>query len=355
MAFQKCRGFAARMTVCALIMSGAAAHADVVTTIDGARLTGTIEKITPKAIELKTAYAGKLTITMDQVASFNTDAPLTTQLKDSTTVTGVTMLDEQKTIRVTGAATSGSTLASSAGFDQLQASWLPGTPPPPESLFDTRHWIYALGADVTGKSGNSDERTTHLVVDMALVSKKDELRFYGSYQTAEQDNNKTSDETIGGASYTAFMYDPWGWYVRGELEKDRFEDIDLRSTVAAGLTWRPVHTDDRTLRFWLGLGYRHESFDNGVESNGSATLDSGVMHHWQVKPWLTLDNSLSYAPALDDFGSYLLTHDSAFSMPVGAGRWTVRLGVHNDYNSQPAPDRDKLDTTYYTRLLLKFD
>jgi putative salt-induced outer membrane protein YdiY len=340
----------ARLAACICLLAGLTAQADVVTTLDGAHLTGTIQKITPKAIELKTTYAGTLTVKMDQVTSFDTDAPLTTQLTDSTTVTGVTVLDEQKTIRVTSG-----TLASSAELGQLQASWLPSAAPPPESLFDIRHWVYQVGADINGKAGNSDQRNTNIVGSMALVSKKDELRFYGSYQTAEQDNDQTSDETIGGASYASYFKDPWGWYVRGELEKDKFEDIDLRSTVAGGLTWRPIHTEERTLRFWLGLGYRNESFSNNVEDNSAATLDSGIGHHWQLKPWLTLDNMISYAPALDHFGNYLLIHDSVFSMPVGATKWTLGLGLHNDYNSQPAPGRDELDTTWYSRLLLRFD
>jgi hypothetical protein len=56
--------------------------------------------VTPKEIVRKTKYAGTLTIAMDQVASFATERPLTTQLTDSTTVTGITLLDEQKTVRV---------------------------------------------------------------------------------------------------------------------------------------------------------------------------------------------------------------------------------------------------------------
>jgi putative salt-induced outer membrane protein YdiY len=324
------------------------ARADVVTTIDGARLTGTINKVTPKVIELKTTYAGDLTIAMDQVAGFNTDAPLTTQLTDKTTMTGTTLLDG-KALRVTGDA-----MASTAELDRLQAAWLPGDEPPPESLFDPRHWVYTIGADVAGKSGNSDEMTTRVLVDARLVSKIDELRFYGSYDRAEQDGTDSSDETIAGAVYTAFVRDPWGWYVRAELERDKFEDIDLRTTAAAGLSWRPINTDERTLRFWLGLGYRHESFDNNVDSDSSATLDSGIGHRWLLKPWLTLNNTVSYAPAIDDFGNYLLIHDSALEMPVGTSDWTVRLGLRNDYNSEPAPGRDELDTTYYSRVSLRF-
>ncbi len=338
------------VSLASTLMLCAYARADVVTTSDGARLIGTINKVTPTVIELKTEYAGDLTIKMDHVAAFTTDAALTTQLTDATTLTGVTLLDAQ-TLHITGDA-----VTSTAGLDRLQAAWLPDAEPPKESLFDLRHWVYEIGANLAGKSGNSDEMTTSVLVDMRLVSKIDELRLYGSYQRAEQDGDETSDESIAGAVYTAYVRDPWGWYVRGELEKDKFEDIDLRTVAGAGLSWRPIHTDERTLRFWLGGGYRHESFDNNVESDSSATLDSGIGHHWEMKPWLTLDNTLSYAPALDDFGNYLLIHDSGLQMPLATGGgWILRLGVRNDYNSEPAPERDELDTTYYARLLLRIE
>ncbi len=98
--------------------------ADVVTTNDGARLIGSITKVTPTAIELKTSYAGDLTVKMDEVSGFTTDAALTTQLTDATTMTGVTLLDA-KTLRITGDA-----MTSTAGLDRLQAAWLPDAEPP---------------------------------------------------------------------------------------------------------------------------------------------------------------------------------------------------------------------------------
>ena len=67
-----------------------------------------------------------------------------------------------------------------------------------------------------------------------------------------------------------------------------------------------------------------------------------------------MENRLSYAPALDDLGNYLLIHDSALEMPVGASHWTLRVGLHNDYNSDPAPGRDD-STRPATRALLRFE
>lgn len=324
--------------------------ADIVTTIDGSRLSGTVTQITPAALTLTTSYAGTLTILMPQVESFTTEGSLTTRLTDDTMVTGVTRLGADRTLFVQN-----ETLTATAQLSNIRAAWQPDATPPAESgIAPDRRWVYSVGADIAGKSGNSDELSTNFVGDMALVTKQDELRMYGSYQRTETESVETSDETKLGASYTAFMYDPWGWYVRGELEKDPFEDIDLRTTLSAGLTYRPINTETRMLRFWSGLGYRHESFESGVDES-SPTLDVGISHKWVAKPWLTLTNDLSISPAVDDFGDYLMTHDSSFEMPVGASKWLLRLGIRNDYKSEPAPGREELDTTYYSRLFLRFD
>jgi len=324
-------------------------RADVVTTVDGSHLIGKVEKITAKSVVLATAYAGKITVAMDQVSTLATDGPITTRLDDQTTVTGTTTIDEMDTIQVTGEG-----ISTTASMDRLLASWLPDATPPPESGYDPRRWVYSIGADVTGKTGNSDERSIRVVGDMALVTRQDELRIHGSYQTAEQESVETSDETIVGASYTAYMYDPWGWYVRGEVERDQFEDIDLRTTLAGGLSYRPINTETRTLKFFTGLGFRHESFESG-EDESTPALDFGLNHRWVMKPWLSMTNALTYTPSTDDFSDYLFVHDSGIEMPVGGGRWLLRLGVRNDYKSEPAPDREELDTTYYSRLFLRFE
>ncbi len=115
-----------------------AAYADVVTTVDGARLTGTINKVTPKEIELKTAYAGQLTVTMDQVASFDNRNGVddAAQGHDHRHRRHAARRAEEH------ARHERHTSSSTAPLGQLQASWVAGAEPPPESLFDTRHWTY---------------------------------------------------------------------------------------------------------------------------------------------------------------------------------------------------------------------
>jgi hypothetical protein len=102
-----------------------------------------------------------------------------------------------------------------------------------------------------------------------------------------------------------------------------------------------------------GLGYRYELFNNDkVES--TPTLDLGLDHLWQPNLWLKLNNSISFKPSLSDFEDFLFEQDSSITMPIGRSRWSIRLGLRNNYKNTPAPGRKKLDTTYYSRLLLNF-
>jgi hypothetical protein len=75
-----------------------------------------------------------------------------------------------------------------------------------------------------------------------LEGPNDRLQFYLGWQYAEaeqlvggeEEMIRSTDEVIGGVSYTNFFTKEYGWYVREELERDQFENIDFRSTTAAG-------------------------------------------------------------------------------------------------------------------------
>ena len=68
-----------------------------------------------------------------------------------------------------------------------------------------------------------------------------------------------------------------------------------------------------------------------------------------------MENDLTYVPSIDDFSVYRVVHDSGIVIPIGTGEnWSMRMGVKNEYNSQPAAP-EKLDTTYYSRMIYSWD
>ncbi len=69
-----------------------------------------------------------------------------------------------------------------------------------------------------------------------------------------------------------------------------------------------------------------------------------------------MNNELTFTPSIEDFADYLLTQNSWLDLPLGSFKlWKVRLGLRNDYNSMPAGDREKLDTTYYSSRIVDWE
>ena len=78
--------------------------------------------------------------------------------------------------------------------------------------------------------------------------------------------------------------------------------------------------------------------DNGFKLNANSKL---VTH-------------ITFVPAFSNFSDFLLTHETAFEIPLAASKWKLKLGVANNYNSQPPLGFKKLDTTYFTRIALNW-
>ena len=86
----------------------------------------------------------------------------------------------------------------------------------------------------------------------------------------------------------------------------------------------------------------------------SAGLDFGLNHEWEFSD-SKLVNRLSYVPAFEDFGNYTITHESFYELPLANPQWKLRMGLSNDFNSQPGVGVESMDTTYFTRLVLSWD
>lgn len=346
----------------ALLILPAALPADVVETADGGRLTGTILSVNETSIELDTPYAGKLTVDRTKVRNFSTTAPLMVRLGSGTTITG----------KVDGTGgqlmVSGGDATLTTETVKVKQSWRPGEIDPEAKKYQDelakkeRKWKYQAGIDISGKEGNTEKSDVGVKLDATLVSDQDKLNFYASYSRSETSGVKSADETKGGVSYTSYFYQNLGWYARSELENDKFELIDLRSTSGLGLSYRFFKSDTYTLEGQAGLSYRYEAYaadpvtgltPDGVDALG---LDAGLEQSWQFAKWGRESTKIRYTASFKDFGVYFLDHDTGIELPLGlSGKWLLRLGVANSYNSQPAPGRKELDTTYYTRFLLNWE
>ncbi len=320
--------------------------ADTVEIRNGARIIGNITGISDGSIVVETDYAGTLTIKQSEVASFSTDAPVAVRLATGTRFDGRVTSGTNGALQIAG---SDGTITTSV--DRVAASWAAGGTDP----MVERRWSYEASVDVAGKTGNSDQLGTAADLRATLSTLQDTLQFYSTYNRQVTDGLKAADQLKVGVDYQNNFSGRYSWYVRDEGGFDRVKDIELYNIAAAGLGLDLIKEPKRTLTGRAGLSFRYEGYrDPATPDVKSAGLDFGLNNDMEFGI-SKLVTRLAYVPSFEDFGNYRVTHETFYQIPLAHPAWKLRLGVSNDYNSQPPAGIEKLDTAYFTRLVLNWD
>jgi hypothetical protein len=328
---------------------GLVASADVIQTKDGARLVGTVTGINGGKITLSTTYAGDIMVDQAEVVSMTMDDALSIRLDNGTVMEGTIASRGEGEIEVTG--TRGSVTTPVTG---VAATWALGGEDPAVTAL-RRKWAYEASADITGKSGNSDNFGTAINFTATLSGPEDTLVFYTKYNQQETDNVKSADEFKAGVDYSNQFRGDLSWYARNEGGFDNIKAIDFFDVAAVGFGYDMIKKDNQTLTLRGGLSYRYETYGDGVTADlSSAGLDFGLYHTYEWEN-AKMRNVLTFTPAFEDFGDFRATHDTHIELPLAAEQWKVRFGVSNDYRSEPPVGLKEMDTTWYTRLVLSWD
>jgi putative salt-induced outer membrane protein YdiY len=331
-------------SVLALLLAGRLS-ADVVETKNGARIVGEVVTIGDGSIAMKTDFAGDVVIKQSEVTSITTDKALSVRLASGTVLQG-TLSTEAGAMKITGPDGQLSTTV-----DKVAATWEPGKEDPAITAL-RRHWAYEAAVDITGKTGNKEQIGTAVSARATLKTSQDTLQFYTAYDRQVADGAKSSDQFKAGVDYQNNFSGKKSWYVRDEGGFDRVKDIDLYNIAAAGMGYDFIKEEKHTLTGRVGLAFRYEGYRNpATDDVRSAGLDIGFNHEWTFEN-SKLVNRISWVPTFEDFANYRLTHESFYELPLVAPLWKLRLGISNDYNSKPGAGVERLDTLYFTRLVL---
>jgi hypothetical protein len=325
---------------CALSLAAAAVAADRIELTDGSVVLGQLLSAGGGKFTVKTAFAGMITIAQDQIKSFQTDEPVNVRTGTGT-ILGRVQPAGAETVVIAG----GSRLTVVPG--QVTALWPQGTESP-----DARHWQYEAGLAITGRTGGSEKFAGALGFKATLESPQDKLVFALQAEKSRDNGVETANRQFASADYSAFVSANNVWYARTSLEKDEIKALDLRSTTGAGIGRKLIKNAVQDLELRAGLSYVYEKYANGTNFD-SPGLDLGLIHTYQFKNG-RLANSLTYTPAFEDFGNYRIHHESTYEMPITASLWKLRVGLTNDYTSIPQPGIDRLDTLYFTSLILNW-
>ena len=346
----------AAITAC--LMTAKPSLADVVFTSDGSKLVGKIEFLGGDKLILVTEIAGRLEIDASKVVAIAADEAITVEFESGDRLVGTIDVADDLAASVMHTAL-GDVPISPA---QVTAAWPPGADSPEvlalrEEVEKTRKeltpdWTVTLEAGGIMKEGNSETLDAQGRFDVIRKTKNDLLNLYLAAEYSEQDDKRSKNEYRGGIKYENMFSERAFWYARVEMEFDEFENLDLRSTAAAGAGYYWLKKPEHEFKNRGGVGYRHESYDNG-DSSDEAVLDLGYDYRVDVAPWLQFKHAVTYSPDFEEFDDYRLDVDTALLMPLKSDNLKLKLGMRNEYNSRPQGDNERLDNTYYANLVLE--
>lgn len=343
----------------------AVAFADRIELNDGSVINGKLLSAEAGKLKVETAFAGTIEIAQASVKNFSTDEAVNVGLAGGSQVLGKVEVTDAG-IKVV--ANDGQMSATTAN---VAAVWRQGDDSPAtkkhkaEIKASSRAWEYEASVAIAGRKSTTNKFGAALGFKATLASAQDKLIFSLATENATDNGVTTADRTFGGVDYSSFFSANNGWYARTSLEKDAIKNLDLRSSSAFGLSRRLIKNEKQDLEFRVGVSYLYDSYAaiystapipvliQPATNFSSAGLDLAFLHTYNF-PNSKLTNTITFTPAFKAFSNYRLHHESAWELPIGSSMWKLKLGVANDYNSKPPALTERLDTTYFTNLILNW-
>ena len=339
-------------TALALALAAAVRAADRVELTDGSVVYGKLVSADAGKFKVETAFAGTIEIAQDKIKSFATDEAVNVQLAAGSTVLGQVQATEG------GVAVVAKDGQMSAATAKVAAVWRAGADSPATHQLKEqiakaeRKWAYEAAVAITGRTGGSEKFSGAVGLKATLESAQDKLIFALQAEKAKDNGVETANRQFGSADYSAFFSDHNVWYVRTSLEKDSIKALDLRSNTSFGFGRKLIKKDLQDLELRVGASYVYETYANGTKFD-SPGLDVTLTHAYTFQTG-KLNNVLTYTPAFKQFSNYRLHHESTFEVPITASLWKLKTGLSNDYTSIPQPGVERLDTLYFTSLILNW-
>ncbi|WP_404362473.1 YdiY family protein [Marinobacter sp.] len=336
-------------------------QADRVFLSDGSLVNGKVISLYEDEVLVDTSFAGEMEIEADQIAGVTTDDPVVTQLADGNELVGSLSWDEELGQQISsdllGTVQIPFSSISSIWHEQLTErheetlSELEGIRVTQENV-----WSGRLNLGLAGADGNTDRTSFNGRVSTARETDFDRLTFSLRNRFAEEDGEETENQTVANARLERDISERFFVFGNLGLERDRFENLDLRAALTAGLGYFVIQRDDHKFKPRVGVGYQVEAFDS-KDNESEPLLALGYDYLIQFYGDTEFTHEFTWLPSLEDPGSdYRLVSEAALIHPLDeASTWNLGVRLTHEFDANPSADVEKLDTFYSLELVRTFN
>jgi putative salt-induced outer membrane protein YdiY len=322
--------------------------ADVVETTNGARIVGRVTGIHGGVVTVATDYAGDINVKQALVASITTDHPIAVRTADGTRIIGMVSPAPEGGIRITSP-----TRSLDTPVGKVAASWAAGEEDP-DVVARQRKWSYEAGVDISGTSGTHTQLGTAATFHAKLSGPDDAFQYYANYLRQESDSQVSADQFKAGVDYADNFSPLSSWYARDEGGFDRVNDETFFDVAATGYGYDFIKAKDETLTGRAGLSYRYDRYSTPNSASLSSAGADFELEYGKKFSKAELHDKLAFVPAFQDLGNFIVTHEASLDFPITKSLWKLSMGMTNNYDSRPVDDVGRLETIYFTRLVLSW-
>ncbi|HLU48303.1 MAG TPA: DUF481 domain-containing protein [Planctomycetota bacterium] len=332
---------------------GASTIYDEIRLKDGSLVIGEIVSMAGGNLEVKTAFAVNETVTIQWSAidSIRTARAHAFRLADGSSLRGRVLRTENGSLVIAGESVEGTMAVPLAAVQDVN---------PPETKDVTLTGNLSLGVQIA--DGNTQTKGASFVGEIVARSERQRLTLRGAWNYAEDSvSGVTARNTLGTIKYDFFLTERVFLFASALFEEDRFQDLNLRTALAAGPGYQFVKRGDFEDR-WLsgleiygevGIAYFNEDFRMGADNRY-------VSARWSLKADLPLNDRLSLFhfhegyPGLEDLEDLYILTQQGIRLTIWEG-FLATLQVNWRWDNTPSPGFERSDTLYLVTLGYQFE
>ena len=214
-------------------------------------------------------------------------------------------------------------------------------------------WTARVNLGTSKSSGNTDNASLNIDAEAVGRGEKDRITLLTEFNLEATDGEETADNQRLVGQYDRFISEQWFAYLQGSAERDKFQDLNLRTTIGPGAGRQIIDTEKTSLSVEFGPTFVNEDF-------GTALDREFLTGRWAVKfdmfvfdGFAQLFHSHEGLINLEDTGDILIRTRQGARIPLRSDL-NMAAQVNLDYDAEPAPGRDTMDTKYILSLGYRF-
>ncbi len=304
---------------------------------NGSRIVGEVTGSREGVVSIKTDFAGKIDVAIDQIKAVNTQNPLVILLADETVERDSSLVIREDELVLVG-----------TGYTYPLAE-LAVVNPEPWELGQGYRWTGAVGLAMGRQSGNTDTNELDYRVDSKWRSKRDRYTLQANGESDEAQGAKTADNWRVSGKYDYFLEAPNYVGLLAMAEGDKFQDLDVRYLIGPYFGRQFYNEPVFSLEGELGFSYVTEQFNTAEDDEYGA----GNWNLYASSDYLGGDSSLYFDQNgiwnLEETSNIIVNSTFGLSFPL---LWQIEAAAEMlfEYDSGAVEGVDDLDQTYRLRV-----